>query len=149
MKRTLLAVALLSAQVIAQTTTPSSSIAVIGCVSRAVQTGSLTGAPGVPPATPETAPALANSQEPTGQLVLEGAKPADARGNQAAKTVTYVLDGKTAELEGYVGQQVEVTGSLRTSETGMSSVKTQFERLNVASLKPLGQCPKPGAPQQR
>ena len=54
-------------------------IVAVGCVNRATATGSLAAAPGVAPATPATAGALANSvQDPTNAFVLKGATPPDA-----------------------------------------------------------------------
>ena len=67
-------------------------IVAVGCVNRATPTGSLAAAPGVAPATPNTAGALANSaDDPTNAFVLKGATTPEAteetrtnRGRRAA-----------------------------------------------------------------
>ena len=98
-------------------------IVAVGCVNRAAPTGSLAAAPGVPPATPVTAGALANAaEEPTNALVLNGATPPDA--TEETRTLvaagrppttgltTYVLDGARQDLEKHAGHRVEVRGDL-------------------------------------
>jgi len=116
-------------------------ITVVGCVARAVNNGSLSGSPGVPPASPNAAPTLANSSEPTGLLVLNNAviqgvaKAADAS-DGAGRPRSFELNGSTAELERQVGHRVEVSGTLRMSARGTSAaVKTPVDRIEVASMR--------------
>lgn len=123
------------------------AIVAVGCVNRAVQTGSLAPAPGVPPATPATAEILANSSEPTNAFLLAGATPANAtdeiRARAAAgKTVsmspsTYVLDGATQELERHMGHRVEVIGTLRTVSEGDQANRATVAHIRVTSIKML------------
>ena len=131
----------------AQGTTP---FVAVGCVAHAVHDGSLTGSPGVPPATPNTAPVLANSSEPTGAYVLNGATPpaAAATGTAAAKPFAYALDGSAQQLQPHVGHRVEVTGRLVRGRTGTAaSEKTPVDRIQVASVKMLeASCPQPSTP---
>ena len=139
-----------------QTPAPESkrSIVAIGCVNRAVPTGSLAATPGVPPATPATAAALANAaEEPTNAFVLNGATAPDATEETrtlvaagrppATGLTTYVLDGARQELERHAGHRVEVSGSLRVAqEGGTAGTKTEVKHLGVASIRMLApECP--------
>ena len=66
-------------QIDAKAPAAGTAIVTVGCVNRARQNGSTSGGPGVPPATnPATAADLANSQELTGGLLLNGATAASA-----------------------------------------------------------------------
>lgn len=130
------------------------SITAVGCINRAVQDGSLAGAPGVPPATPANAPNLANANEPTGAFLLNGAsRPGDREavgttGSSAPKTpITYVLEGTTSELESHLGHQVEVSGTLQKMAEGAPEAKTIVGHIRVSTIKMLApECAKP-APQ--
>jgi hypothetical protein len=145
MKETPLILFLLASPLVAQAPPPTSeSVVTVGCVNRAIENGSLAGSPGVSPATPSTAPALANKQEPTGALLLNGAQQVSSEAS-GSTPVTYVLDGKTQELERHLGHQVQVTGTLRTVHEGASGAKTPVQHIQVTALKMLGQCPTPDA----
>ena|SRR5436190_591577 len=127
------------------------TVTVTGCVNRAVQNGSLRAAPGVPPATPATAPGLANSNEPTGAFLLNGATPVRTReavattGAAERETpLSYVLDGRTQEFEQHVGHQVEVTGSFVTLNEGSPRATTPVKHIKVDAIKMIAmECPKP------
>ena len=124
-------------------------IVVVGCVNRAAPTGSLAAAPGVPPATPATAGALANSVEaPTNAFVLKGATAPDATeetrtqvaaGRPPATGLTaYVLDGTRQDFEKHAGHRVEVRGTLRVAQEGDApGTKTEVKHLTVASIRML------------
>jgi hypothetical protein len=126
------------------------SITVEGCVSRAVQNGSLAGQAGVPPATPATAPVLANSNEPTGAFLLNAVSTASA--GEPAATIgrgaadrhatsvadgTYVLEGTTQELERHVGRHAIVTGTVVVVDEGPPSAKTPVKHVRVTSIRTL------------
>ena len=132
-----------------QTPTPASTT-VAGCVSRAVQTGSLTAQPGVPPATPATAPVLANSNEPTGAFLLNAVTDptresvATSGTTTEERPVTFVLDGMAEEFERHVGHHVMVTGSVVVVEEGTPSAKTPVRHLRVTAIKMMAPaCQKP------
>ncbi len=139
-------------QIEAKAPEAGAAIVTVGCVNRARQNGSTSGGPGVPPATnPATAADLANSQELTGGLLLNGATAAsatkDTRTRAAAggtvrqAPVTYVLDGLRQELERHVGHQVEVTGTLRVVKEGPPATQSAISHIHVASIKMLaGSC---------
>ena len=131
------------------------SIVTIGCVSQAVSDGSLAGSPGVPPATPATAPALANSGQPTGALLLTGALPDDASDELRAEAragrppssrvprTTYVLDTGQVEVSKHVGHWMEVEGTLTVVSTGGGEAKAPVNHLAVRSVRMLKDaCPK-------
>jgi hypothetical protein len=126
----------------------------VGCINRAEQNGSSAGAPGVPPATSATAPNLANSQEPTGVLLLNGATAANATNETKTRAAagdavrpapgTYVLDGLRQELDRHVGHQVEVTGTLRVVKEGPPAIQNTVGHIQVVSVKMLAvSCPNP------
>ena len=139
---------------VAKTPAPGAAIVTVGCVNRAEQNGSLAGGPGVLPATAATAPNLANSQEPTGVLLLNGAPAANATNETKTRAAagdavrlapaTYVLDGLREELDRHVGHQVEVTGTLRVVKEGPPTIQNTVGHIQVASVKMLAvSCPKP------
>jgi hypothetical protein len=128
------------------------SVTAVGCISPAVQDGSLSGSPGVPPATPATAPVLANSAQPTGVFLLNGATAPDATAEQrehAAKghvpkenAVTYELEGQQPELDRHVGELVEVTGTLTVQAKGPAQTKSTVHHLKLSSVRALApKCP--------
>lgn len=140
MKETPLILWLLASPLVAQAPPPiGQSVVTVGCVNRAIETGSLVGSPGVSPATPSTSPVLANKQEPTGALLLNGAQLVSSEAGRSTPS-TYVLDGKTQELERHLGHRVQVTGTLRTLQEGASGAKTPVQHIQVTALKMLGQC---------
>lgn len=122
-------------------------ITATGCVNRAVTDGSLAGSPGVPPATPNTAPTLANTATPTGAFVLNHAQVAGEVTATSGSTATasprsFQLDGLTTELEKHVGQQIEVKGTLRTSAAGSDTARTRIEHITVAAVRMVSEtCP--------
>ena len=131
---------------------PGTAIETVGCINRAQQDGSSSGGPGVPPATPATAPNLANSQAPTGVLLLRGATTANATDETKTRAAagdavrlapaTYVLDGLREELDRHVGHQVEVTGTLRVVKEGPPGIQNTVGHVQVASIKMLAvSCP--------
>jgi hypothetical protein len=137
-----------SGSISAQSTGPS--VTASGCVNRALNNGSLAGGPGVPPTTPNRAAVLANSNEPTGVILLNGATPprpsGEAATHDAAATVplSYVLDGSLRDLEPHLGHQVEVTGSLQTVNEGPKDAQTTVRHIRVASIKMIAtECAKP------
>jgi hypothetical protein len=153
MKRIILiAVLLIGARAAgAQSAAGQSPFVAVGCVALAVHDGSLAGSPGVPPASPNTAPVLANSSEPTGAFMLNGVAPASAAAQTAGaqELRAYVLDGTSAQLQPHVGHRVEVTGRLVQTRTGNTAAeKTPVDRIQVLSVKMLGsECPKPASQQ--
>ena len=93
---------------------------------------------------------LANSNEPTDVILLNGATPprpnSEAATHDAAATVpvSYVLDGSLRDLEPHLGHQVEVTGTLQTVNEGAKDAKTMVRHIRVASIKTIAtECPKP------
>jgi hypothetical protein len=137
----------------AQTQRPSAGpITAVGCISPAVHDGSLSGSPGVPPATPATAPVLANSAQPTGAFLLNSATAPDATAEQRThaaaghvpkeNAVTYELEGEQAELERRVGELVEVSGTLTVNAKGTGSTKSTVNHLKLSSVRALApKCP--------
>ncbi len=131
------------------------TITAVGCVSPAVNDGSLSGSPGVPPSTPATAPILANSAQPTGAFLLNSATPPDATADarKAAASgqpitevaVTYVLEGQQPEFQRLSGQLVEATGALVVHSRGTTSQTTsKVNHLKVTALRSLApKCPGP------
>jgi hypothetical protein len=126
------------------------SIKASGCVNRAVNNGSLAGGPGVPPTTPNRAAVLANSNEPTDVILLNGATPPRASGEAATPgaaatmPVSYVLDGPLRDLEPHLGHQVEVTGTLQMVNEGAKDAKTMVRHIRVASIKMIAmECANP------
>jgi hypothetical protein len=158
-----MAILLFVAGLSAQTDRPSvatskpaggTAIVTVGCINRAVPTGSLAPAPGVPAATPATAEILANSSEPTNTFLLARATAAKAANEIRARAVagepvrtsptTYVLDGTRQELEHHSGHLVEVTGTLRMVSEGDNANRTSVAHVQVASIKMLASaCPNP------
>jgi hypothetical protein len=137
-------------------------IVTIGCVSQAVPDGSLAGSPGVPPATPASAPTLANSGQPTGALLLTGALSDDASEDvrAAAKdgrattsrspAMTYVLDGGPAEMSKHLGHWIEVDGTLTVLPTRAGEATAPVHHLAVRSVRMLkDKCPAASGDQQR
>lgn len=132
----------------AQAPPTSTPFVAVGCVARAVHDGSLAGSPGVPPSTPNSAPVLANSSEPTGAFLLNNAvMPRGASGaNQKAEADeprSYALDGERQQFEAHVGHRIEVTGRLiRASAGARAGEKTPVDHIQVTSLKMLATtCP--------
>ena len=135
-------------------------ITAIGCVNRAAQSGSLGGNPGLPPAPPATAGVLANASDPTNVFLLNGATTPHANNATRARAAAgrrpdgvptaYVLDGKPQDVEGHLGQRVEVTGTvLAPNEGGPEATKSNIKHIRVASIRMLAlTCPiastKPG-----
>lgn len=111
-------------------------VIVTGCLARAIHDGSLAGSPGVPPASPNTAPTLANSSEPTSAFVLNGAIVKSAT---AAKPRTFTLDGGSQPLDAHVGHRMEVTGTIVRAYGGAKAGdKEPVDHIRVASIKMLG-----------
>jgi len=142
-----------AAQSAGQAASPPGQVVAVGCINRAVHSGSLAATPGVPPATPKTAEVLANTSEPTNSYVLNGVvPPADAahpaESEKAALTppTSYVLDGKLEEFEAHNGHHVEVTGTLVKEQAapGSEMTKSNAQHLQVSAIRMLGPtCPKP------
>ena len=128
------------------TSKPGASIVTVGCINRGQQSGSLASTPGAPPATPETAPVLANSGEPTNWFVLAGAKAPPsgaAAGTTKPPLVTYRLEGDVREFEKHNGHRMEVTGAI-VARTGPeeAATKSNIAVLRVQSMKMLAsECP--------
>ncbi len=127
-------------------------IVVTGCINRQMQTGSLASNAGVPPATPSTAPVLANSSEPTNSFVLNGVPPPDADkpGAEGAKApappTSYALDGKPEQFEPHNGHHVEITGTISGEDPAQGSpeTKSNVKHLRVSAIRMLSAtCPKP------
>ena len=142
----ILAVALIT-PLASQSANPNSFTSV-GCINRAVHSGSVGGNAGVPPATPNTAAVLANTADPTNVFHLNGATPPDAAEDILAKAETgaelkeptsYVLDGTIAEFEKHVGKRVKITGTLLpASEPGQeAATKSNVRHIRVASIQDL------------
>jgi hypothetical protein len=145
-----------------QSTDSGRSIVTIGCVSQAVPDGSLAGSPGVPPATPASAPTLANSAQPTGALLLSGALPDDASEESRSEAkagraptsrvpaMTYVLDDGPPEISKHIGHWIEVEGRLTVLPTGTGEAKAPVNHLAVKGVRMLkDKCPTAPASQQR
>lgn len=136
----------------------SRTVTVVGCISQAVNDGSLSGSPGVPPSTPATAGTLANSAEPTGVYLLNGATPpdttadlrddAEARQPPRHRRVTYELEGQQAEFQRHAGRLVEVTGVFTVSSRGTTALTAStVNHLKVARVRSLARkCPSPSTP---
>ena len=131
------------AKVEAQTPSPDLFVAV-GCVARATHNGSIAGSPGVPPASPNTAPTLANSSEPTqafmlNEAVVKPSAPSDQKENgDVEKPRTFVLDGPQ-KLDAHVGHRMEVTGKIVRAYGGAKAGdKEPVDHIQVASLKMVG-----------
>jgi hypothetical protein len=156
--RATLALAIISGAVVttAAQTSPASAakpgapIVTIGCINRGQHSGSQASTPGAPPATPETAPILANSTEPTNTFILTGARPPkaeDAAAAAADKTkpamTTYRLEGDMREFEKHNGHRVEVTGTLNTTTAPeKAETKSNIAVLRVQSMKMIAsECP--------
>ena len=128
-------------------------ITAIGCVNRAVPTGSIGGNPGLPPATPATAGVLANASDPTNVFLLNGATTADANKATRAQAAAghpptavqtaYVLEGRAQDIEVHLGQRVEVTGTLLApNDGGAEFAKSNVKHIRVASIRMLAPtCP--------
>jgi hypothetical protein len=121
---------------------PGAPLVTVGCINRGQQSGSLASTPGAPPATPETAPVLANSGEPTNWFVLAGAKTPGSEETGAASDkpkpplMTYRLDGDVREFEKHNGHRVEVTGHVVTPATPeKAETKSNISVLRVQSMK--------------
>ena len=106
------------------------------------------GLPGVPPASPNTAPTLANSPEPTGVYLLNNAAtPSGTRGTTgdvtASQPRSFQLDGTNAEFDRHVGHQVEIAGTVHTESVGASpGQKTPVQHIQVKSLRMVAaKCP--------
>jgi hypothetical protein len=128
----------------AKTGTP---LVTVGCINRGQHSGSLASTPGAPPATPETAPVLANTADPTNTFVLAGARPQGeqpaADGKPRAPLMTYRLEGDMREFEKHNGHRVEVTGTV-DARTGPEKpeTKSNIAVLRVQSMKMISaECP--------
>ena len=130
-----------------------SQIVAVGCVNRAVPTGSLSPTPGVPAATPNSSSAMANSTDPTGAYLLAGATPPNATDQVRARAAagepvsgvpeTYVIDGPRQQLAPHAGHLVEITGTLKTTSEGDRANRSLVKHLQLGSLKMLAPtCPK-------
>jgi hypothetical protein len=124
-------------------------IVTVGCVNRAAQNGSMSGTAAAPPATADTAGALANSSALTNSFMLNGATSPDASGEvralaasdhpPTARQASYVLDGTRADIEPHMGHRVEVTGTLLTNNTGgpaaPAATKSTVQHIQVGSIR--------------
>lgn len=139
-----LGVAILSAEASFAQTPAGTEVVAVGCVSRAVTDGSLSGSPGVPPASPNDAARLANSSEPTGAFLLnDAAIPAVAHvpsETSPAPKRSFQLDAKSAEVEPHLGHKVEVTGTIATTSVGApTGPKTRVDHIQVKSIRMLAE----------
>jgi hypothetical protein len=103
---------------------------------------------------PTAAPVLANSNEPTGVFLLSGVAPQSRNERGTAGTdssiresaeppISYVLEGNPADFERHLGQQVEVTGTVRIVNEGVEGAKSEVRHLRAASIKMVAaECPK-------
>ena len=118
-------------------------VTAVGCVARALTDGSLTGSPGVAPASPNEAPTLANSSEPTGVLFLNHATiPGSPEGTAGTSTAyrarSFQLDGPAADIEPHIGHRVEVTGTVRRVDSATAAAqKTRIDHILVTSIRML------------
>lgn len=106
----------------AQTTGPTPSVSVTGCVAQVQRDGSMAAKGTGTTSTPETAPVDANSPDQTGRFQLIDATPVGADDTPAATPpatsaarparTTYVLHGQESELAKHVAHRVQITGSL-------------------------------------
>jgi hypothetical protein len=131
----------------------SSETVVAGCLNQASENGSLAASPGVRPATPETADDLANLNLPTGAFVLNGATarnaaPSPSPRGDVEKTPgqqrlqSYVLHGDRDKLAAHVGHQVEVSGTVRITDTEKPT-GTRIAHIDVRDIRMLAaSCPK-------
>ena len=124
-------------------------IVTVGCVNRAAQNGSMSGTAAAPPATPDTAGALANSSALTNSFMLNGATSPDASAEvraqaasdhpPAARETAYVLDGTRADIERHMGHRVEVTGTLLMNNRGgpaaPAATKSTVQHIQVGSIR--------------
>jgi hypothetical protein len=113
------------------------TVAVRGCVERAQRDGSLSVSAAGTTATPNTAPAEANSGEMVNAFHLKDATPV---GDTAATGRTeYALQGSASELAKHVGHQVEIAGALMPSVADLQADKSKpaegIRRLQVTGVK--------------
>lgn len=141
---TALGSAVAGSPVLAAQTNSADPFVAIGCVARATHNGSLAGSPGVPPASPNTAPTLANSSEPTqafilNEAVLKASAQSDQKVNgQVEKPRTFALDG-AQKFDAHVGHRVEVTGKIVRAYGGAKAGdKEPVDHIQVDSLKMVG-----------
>ena len=129
--------------------TAGPDVTVSGCIAQAQRSGSLADDTGAgTAATPNSAPAEANSAELVDAYLLTNADPvgADKDLKRAAPT-SYTLEGREQEISKHKGHRVEVTGSLLPprAAAGAPQVKAAapgIKRIAVRSLKMLSaECP--------
>jgi hypothetical protein len=131
-------------------------VVAVGCLNRAVQEGSPSGAPGVPPPPPEAIPNQVNSPQPTGVLVLNGARltqdqqgqkdTSSVAGQVMPKPATFMLEGMGPELERHLGHHLQVSGTLHVEKEGPKSIEHVVTHIRVTAIKMLAaSCPEPDA----
>ncbi len=133
-----------------------SQVVVVGCINRVTHNGSVGGIAGAVPATPGNAATLANTQEPTGAFILNGATVDEMNGRAAADTEApgrtlhaYVLEGRAADVQKHVGHRVEIKGRLLPpkADGAPAATKSNVKRLEVASLRMIAAaCSTPPTP---
>jgi hypothetical protein len=113
------------------------TVSVRGCVERAQRDGSLSVSPSGTTATPNTAPAEANSGEMVNAFRLKDATPVSD--SAATGRTEYALQGNGAELAKHVGHQVEIAGSLLPSVAEQQADKAKpaegIRRVQVTGVK--------------
>jgi hypothetical protein len=97
---------------------------------------------------------LANLSVPSDAFVLNGAAPrvaASSRGGRSGaqkaspqRLETYVLHGERDQLAAHVGHQVEVSGTVRITETQGGATASQIAHIDVRGIRMLATtCSKP------
>jgi len=144
-KSALIAVVVLTGSIAAYAQKPAAdTVSVRGCVERAQRDGSLAITATVTTATPNTAPAEANSGELVNAFRLKDATPVGVK--EANDRTEYALQGQGSELARHVGHRVEVVGSLLPSVADLQADKARpaegVPGLKVTSVKMIdSKCP--------
>jgi len=92
---------------------PANTVSIQGCVERAQRDGSLALTATGTTATPNTAPAEANSGELVNAFRLKDATPVGMK--ESTDRTEYALQGQGSELAKHVGHRVEIAGTLLPS----------------------------------
>ena len=141
-------VGIVAASVSGQSNTAAAngSVAVVGCLQRNDNSGTLGTTIPESAATPETAPTRANSGEPAPGFQLAAATPLQPSRNPTALTV-YVLNGSEAQLSAHLGQRVRITGTVVPNvgssgqadrvagTTGREQLKGDIMRIKVTAIQ--------------
>jgi hypothetical protein len=168
-KSVILAVAAVAIALASTLRAADGPIIAVGCVNRAAQSGSMTATAVAPPATPDTAGAIANAATLTNEFMLNGATSPDATDAARAAAaaglattmpgapVSYVLDVPRSQVEPHVGHRVEVTGTLlplaSTTPAAPSALKgnaeSRVQHIRVTSVQMLSESCNAGVPESK